>query len=126
MWLLNSKAIRTYAETIDYEAHIFLRSLYDLSQQGKIPIDPATYAGRYALKLVLFSIFVHRTLSDYSPSNMLTLTFGSRTVKATDPLVQEALRLGMEFMRLTGDWRCLDPMNFAQLIIAVQQVPGRT
>ncbi|KAJ8495369.1 hypothetical protein ONZ45_g12903 [Pleurotus djamor] len=84
MWLLNSKAIRTYKDTIDYEAHIFLRSLYEVSKQGKIPIDPATYACRYAL------------------NNMLTLTFGSRTVTATDPLVQEAIRLGMEFMRLTG------------------------
>ncbi|KDQ29248.1 hypothetical protein PLEOSDRAFT_1112179 [Pleurotus ostreatus PC15] len=108
MWLLNSKAIRTYAETIDYEAHIFLRSLYDLSQQGKIPIDPATYAGRYAL------------------NNMLTLTFGSRTVKATDPLVQEALRLGMEFMRLTGPWsNMIDFFKILQWIPTTMRAQGR-
>lgn len=33
---------------------------------------------------------------------MLTLAFGIRTVSASEPLVAEAIRLGMEFMQLTG------------------------
>ncbi|KXN84313.1 3-hydroxyphenylacetate 6-hydroxylase, partial [Leucoagaricus sp. SymC.cos] len=108
MWLLNSKAIRTYAETIDYEAHMFLRSLYETSKGGQVPIDPAHYAGRYAL------------------NNMLTLTFGSRTVTASDPLVQEAIRLGMEFMRLTGPWtNMIDFFKVLQWIPTTMRAKGR-
>lgn len=35
-------------------------------------------------------------------SNMLSVTFGTRTGSVADPLVKRALPLGMEFMRLTG------------------------
>lgn len=33
---------------------------------------------------------------------MLTISFGTRTNSITDPLVQRALALAMEFMDLTG------------------------
>ncbi|KAF4602170.1 hypothetical protein EYR40_005374 [Pleurotus pulmonarius] len=57
---------------------------------------------------------------------MLTLTFGSRTVKATDPLVQEALRLGMEFMRLTGPWsNMIDFFKVLQWIPTTMRAQGR-
>lgn len=36
-------------------------------------------------------------------SNMLTISFGTRTDTATDPLVEKALAMAMEFMDLTGN-----------------------
>jgi hypothetical protein len=35
-------------------------------------------------------------------SNMLTISFGSRTDSTLDPLVERALSLATEFMNLTG------------------------
>ena len=50
--LLSPKAIQGYASVLDYEAHILVRSLYYKSNMGTLPIDPAHFAGRYALKWV--------------------------------------------------------------------------
>ncbi|KAF4582650.1 hypothetical protein EYR40_002573 [Pleurotus pulmonarius] len=100
MWLLHSKAVDTYAGTIDYEAHMLARSLYEASARGKTAVDPAHFAGRFAL------------------NNMLTLAFGIRTVSASEPLVAEAIRLGMEFMRLTGPWT-----NMIDFIKVLQWLP---
>lgn len=50
MQLLTPKAMAGYAATMDYEAHIFIRSLYEETLKGKVAIDPAHYAGRFALK----------------------------------------------------------------------------
>lgn len=48
--LMTPKALQGYARTMDYEAHIFIRSLYEETKQGKLPINPAHYSGRFALK----------------------------------------------------------------------------
>ncbi|KAL4268978.1 cytochrome P450 family protein [Pleurotus pulmonarius] len=103
MWLLNPKAVQGYAGIIDYEAHMLVRSLYEASLQGGSSVDPANYAGRYAL------------------NNMLTLAFGTRTVSSSEPLVKEALRLGMEFMQLTGPWT-----NMIDFIKILQWLPTRS
>ncbi len=50
--MLTAKAIQGYAPVFDYEAHIFVRSLYHKTKMGKEPIDPAQFVGRYALKYV--------------------------------------------------------------------------
>lgn len=50
MQLLTPKAIQGYSSILDYEAHILIRSLYEETKGGKLPINPAHYAGRYALK----------------------------------------------------------------------------
>jgi hypothetical protein len=52
MQLLTPKAIQKYADVLDYEAAILVRSFYDESNKGTLPLDPANYAGRYALKYV--------------------------------------------------------------------------
>jgi hypothetical protein len=52
MQLLTPKAIQGYSSVLDYEAHILVRSLYHQSKMGTLPINPAHYAGRYALKQV--------------------------------------------------------------------------
>ncbi|KAF7421194.1 hypothetical protein PC9H_011714 [Pleurotus ostreatus] len=103
MWLLNSKAVRSYAEMIDYETHILARALYESSKGGQVAIDPAPHAGRFAL------------------NTMLSLTFGSRTVTASDPLVLEALRINIEFMRLTGPWT-----NMIDFVKILQWLPTTT
>lgn len=43
---------------------------------------------------------------DVRSSNMLTISFGTRTETATDPLVEKALAMAMEFMDLTGAIFC--------------------
>lgn len=50
--LLNPKAIQGYASVLDYEAHILIRSMYYETAQGKVPVNPAHFVGRYALKYV--------------------------------------------------------------------------
>jgi hypothetical protein len=52
MQLLTPKAIQGYASVLDYEAHILVRSMYYETKMGKLPINPAHFVGRYALKYV--------------------------------------------------------------------------
>ena len=53
MRLLTPKAIQGYASVLDYEAHILVRSMYHETKMKKLPIiNPAHFAGRYALKYV--------------------------------------------------------------------------
>ncbi|KIM37140.1 hypothetical protein M413DRAFT_13508 [Hebeloma cylindrosporum] len=84
--VLTPKAMQGFASIMEYESHIFIKSLYEEGQKGGHPINPAHYAGRFAL------------------NNMLIISFGMRTDSATDPLVEKALVLAMEFMDLTGPW----------------------
>jgi len=51
---------------------------------------------------ILFSVNVYK--SDSYPSNMLTITFATRTDSTLDPLTDCALALATEFMDLTGDY----------------------
>jgi hypothetical protein len=63
-------------------------------------VDPAHFCGRYALKYVhLVICFLFRLTK---PSNMLTVSFATRTDSTNDPLVECALALAVEFMALTG------------------------
>lgn len=39
-----------YAAVMDYESHILIKSLFEESLRGKLPINPAHFAGRFALK----------------------------------------------------------------------------
>jgi len=102
MQLLTPKAMETYAHVLDYEAHILIRTLYEESKQGLLPINPHNYAGRYAL------------------NNMLTISFGTRTDSTSDPLVERALTMAMEFMDLTGPWS-----NAIDFIEPLQWIPTR-
>jgi hypothetical protein len=52
MQLLTPKAIQGYASVLDYEAHILIRSMYHATKMGTLPINPAHFVGRYALKYV--------------------------------------------------------------------------
>jgi hypothetical protein len=52
MQALNPKAIQGYASVLDYEAHILVRSMYFETRMGAIPINPAHFVGRFALKYV--------------------------------------------------------------------------
>ncbi|KAJ7826623.1 cytochrome P450, partial [Mycena leptocephala] len=103
MQLLTPKAIQKYADVLDYEAAILVRSFYDESNKGTLPLDPANYAGRYAL------------------NNMLTISLGTRTTRSTTPLIERALQLAMEFMDLTGPFS--NPIDF---ITPLQWIPTRT
>ncbi|KAJ7153970.1 hypothetical protein C8R43DRAFT_950208 [Mycena crocata] len=85
MQLLTPKAVDRYATALDFEASTLVRSFYRESEKGRLGVDPSKYAGRYAF------------------NNMLTVSFGARTDSATDPLVEKAVGLTMEFMELTVD-----------------------
>jgi cytochrome P450 len=52
MQVLNPKVIQGYASVLDYEAHILVRSMYFETRMGTMPINPAHFVGRYALKYV--------------------------------------------------------------------------
>ncbi|KAJ3900492.1 cytochrome P450 [Lentinula edodes] len=101
MQLLTPTAIEGYAHSLDYEAHILIRTLKDDGQSGKVPINPHHYAGRFAL------------------NNMLLISFGIRTENIEDPLVSRALELAMEFMDLTGPWS-----NVIDFIEPLQWIPS--
>ncbi|EGO26305.1 hypothetical protein SERLADRAFT_367896 [Serpula lacrymans var. lacrymans S7.9] len=100
--ILAPKAVESYSATLDYEAHMLIRSLFHDTKQGLIPVNPAHYAGRYVL------------------NNMLSVTFGTRTGSVADPLVRRALPLGNEFMKLTGPWS-----NAIDFIKPLQWIPTR-
>ncbi|KAJ6546664.1 cytochrome P450 [Mycena vulgaris] len=102
MQFLTPKAMEGYAQVLDYEAAILIRSFYQESKQGALALDPASYAGRYAL------------------NNMLTISFGTRTDSSSSPLVERALELAMEFMDLTGPWS-----NAIDFIKPFQWIPTR-
>ena len=57
MQLLTPKAIQGYASILDYEAHILVRSLYYETKMEKLPVNPAHFVGRYALKYVRIAFF---------------------------------------------------------------------
>jgi hypothetical protein len=52
MQVLTPKAIQGYTSVLDYEAHILIRSMYRETQMGKLPVNPANFVCRYALKYV--------------------------------------------------------------------------
>ncbi|KAH9475128.1 Cytochrome P450 monooxygenase virE [Psilocybe cubensis] len=105
---LNPKAMEGYASVMDYESHILIKSLYDESQQGKSPVNPAHFAGRFAL------------------NNMLIMSFGLRTTSSYDPLVAKALGLAMEFMDLTGPWsNCVDFFEILQYLPSQKRSRGQ-
>jgi hypothetical protein len=66
MQLLNLKAIQGYGSVLDYEAHILIRSMYYETGMGKLPINPAHFVGRYALKYVVHALYLsgHESLTD--------------------------------------------------------------
>ena len=110
MQLLSPKAIAGYGSTLDYEAHILVDSLLKATRGGKLPIDPAHYVGRFALKSALLSLHSSGFWAEYQNSNMLIIAYGTRTDSTSSPLVKKALDLAIEFMDLTGkyshDWFC--------------------
>ncbi|KAJ3733363.1 cytochrome P450 [Lentinula guzmanii] len=108
MHLLTPKAIEGYAQSLNYEAHILIRTLVEDGRSGKIPVNPHHYAGRFAL------------------NNMLLISFGIRTDNTEDPLIARALQLAMEFMDLTGPWS--NPIDFfepLQWIPSTMRTRGR-
>ena len=52
MQVLNSQAVQGYASVFDYEARILVQSMYHETRMGMIPINPAHFVGRFALKYV--------------------------------------------------------------------------
>ncbi|KAJ4466755.1 cytochrome P450 [Lentinula aciculospora] len=108
MQLLTPKAMEGYADSLDYEAHIMIRTLKDDGHSGKVPLNPHHYAGRFAL------------------NNMLFISFGIRTGNTEDPLIARALELAMEFMDLTGPWsNHIDFFEPLQLIPSAMRTRGR-
>jgi hypothetical protein len=79
--------------------------MYYETEMGKKAIDPAHFVARYALKYVAHRLhmdvgFSHMQCVTYS--NMLTISFGSRTDSTLDPLVERAVSLAAEYMDLSG------------------------
>ncbi|KAJ4466766.1 cytochrome P450 [Lentinula aciculospora] len=81
---LTPKAIEGYTPSLNYEAHIMIRSLNADGLFGKVPLNPHHHVGRFAL------------------NNMLLISFGIRTENTEDPLISRAIELAMVFNDLTG------------------------
>ena len=124
MQLLSPKAITGYGPTLDYEAHILVDSLFQATRGGKLPIDPAHYVGRFALKSVLFPLHSCGFRTEHLNSNMLIIAYGMRTDSTSAPLVKKALDLVIEFMDLTGKYS--RDGFFCKHIDPPLKVPGRT
>ncbi|KAJ3884994.1 cytochrome P450 [Lentinula edodes] len=90
--VVTPKAIEGYIDSLNYEAHIMIRTMKDDGRLGKVPLSPQHYVGRFAL------------------NNMLLISFGIRTANIEDPLISRALELAMEFNDLTGVWS--NPVDF--------------
>ena len=104
MQVLNPRAIESFNTAMEYESHILIKSLYEQGKNGELPINPAHYTGRFALKsvTVMSTCFTMLFELTWPHSNMLLISFGMRTNSSDDPLVAKALELAMEFMALTG------------------------
>ncbi|KAL0957853.1 hypothetical protein HGRIS_000037 [Hohenbuehelia grisea] len=98
---LNSKAVESYTNVLDYEATILVKELYRYGKAGAAPINPQPHAGRCSL------------------NNMLTITFGTRTDSIDHPLVSQALRLSREFMNCTGP-----VSNLTDFVPLLQRLPN--
>jgi cytochrome P450 len=81
-WWLNQRAVDTYTPILDREAKDLVRTLYEASKGGSVPVNPQVHAGRCSL------------------NNMTSITFGLRTDSIDHPLVGRALDLSREFMQV--------------------------
>ena len=91
-----------FVNTMEYESHILIKSLYEQGQKGALPVNPAHHTGRFALKSAQSTFRLTSVKLTWIRSNMLIISFGMRTDSCNDPLVERALELAMEFMYLTG------------------------
>ncbi|KAG6916524.1 hypothetical protein DXG01_006465 [Tephrocybe rancida] len=106
--VLTPKALQGYVGVMDYESHILVRSLYEESNQGLHPVNPAHFCGRFAL------------------NNMLIISFATRTDSTKVPLVEKALELAQEFMDLTGPWsNAIDFLEPLQWVPTQMRTRGR-
>lgn len=100
--VLAPKAVEGYSNQMDHESYMLILALYRDTKQGEVPVFPTRYTGRYVL------------------NNMLSLTFGTRIGSMADPVVNRAIALGNEFMKLTGPWS-----NAVDFIKPLQWIPTR-
>ena len=107
MQVLNARAIEGFTSAMEYESHILIKSLYEQGRNGELPINPAHYTGRFALKLVSSPFCAMLFKLTWIYSNMLMISFGMRTDSFSDPLIVQGLELAMEFMALTGQYLAL-------------------
>ena len=57
MQVLNPKAIKSFTSEIEYESHTLIKSFYEQGKRGELPINPAHFCGRFALKyLLIFAV----------------------------------------------------------------------
>lgn len=69
-----------------------------------IAYQPCTLSRTICVQVgVIFAYSLELDHADTAISNMLTISFGTRTDTATDPLVEKVLAMAMDFMDLTGN-----------------------
>ncbi|KAG6911006.1 hypothetical protein DXG01_005421 [Tephrocybe rancida] len=106
--LLTPKALKGYVDAMDYEAHTLVRSLYEETNRGVVPVNPTHFCGRFAL------------------NNMLIISFATRTDSTRVPLVEKALELAQEFMDLSGPWsNAIDFLEPLQWVPTKMRTRGR-
>ncbi|KAJ7583576.1 cytochrome P450 [Mycena floridula] len=82
---LTPKTIETnYTNIIEYETRVLIKSLFDESKRGTVPISPSHYATRFTINV------------------QLALSLGTRTFSTKEPLIKKIDSLVSEFGDLTG------------------------
>uniref|UniRef100_A0A0W0FIQ3 Putative cytochrome P450 n=1 Tax=Moniliophthora roreri TaxID=221103 RepID=A0A0W0FIQ3_MONRR len=97
---IQQRSVDEFTPILELEAFVLVKSLYEDSKGGLLPINPQRYAGRCLL------------------NNMLAITFGIRTDALSNPMVSEVLRISREFMNCTGP-----VSNFVDFVPLLQRIP---
>lgn len=50
MQFMTPRAVQSYADMVDYESHILMRSFYSEGCHGTVPVNPQYVSVRYTLK----------------------------------------------------------------------------
>ncbi|KAK7693606.1 hypothetical protein QCA50_003175 [Cerrena zonata] len=100
MQFMTPRAVQSYADMVDYESHILMRSFYSEGCHGTVPVNPQYVSVRYTLNV------------------MLAISLGTRTDSFKDPLIQRTLDIALEFNDLTGP-----VANMADFITPLQWIP---
>uniref|UniRef100_A0A0W0EWR5 Putative cytochrome P450 n=1 Tax=Moniliophthora roreri TaxID=221103 RepID=A0A0W0EWR5_MONRR len=97
---IQQRSVDEFTPILERESFVLVKTLYEDSKGGLLPVNPQRHAGRCLL------------------NNMLAITFGIRTDALSDPMVSEVLRISREFMNCTGP-----VSNLVDFVPFLQRIP---
>ncbi|THH19118.1 hypothetical protein EW146_g1988 [Bondarzewia mesenterica] len=97
---LQQHMVDSYSQSLDREAKAMIKTLFEDSKAGALPVNPQPHAGRSSL------------------NNMLMIVFAMRANRLDHPMVAHCLQISREFMNCTGP-----VANLVDFIPLLQQLP---